>query len=190
MLGGFLLFKWEGPALIGTVCESPRLSLFMHKAARKDHFGNDDGCSPLSPTSLCGVLVSGSVSRLRPPPPPPRCHTYLLRAVVCVQAWHLVTSLLLLRGRRGAYGTGLALVASLAAGGPALTQRGKKHLHRVVHATVRVLAALCFRTRLCCTSCFAACSCTKQSGILSPVTSLAGGAGCRRVVCLGPTLGS
>ena len=116
--------------------------------------------------------------------------SHLLRTVVCVQAWHLVTSLLLLRGRHGAYGTGLALVASLAAGGPALTQRGKKHLHRVVHATVRVLAALCFRTRLCCTSCFAACSCTKQSGILSPVTSLAGGAGCRRVVCLGPTLGS
>ena len=29
------------------------------------------------------------------------------------QAWHLVTSIFTLRGRRGTYGTGLALVTSL-----------------------------------------------------------------------------
>ena len=33
------------------------------------------------------------------------------------------------------------------------------------------------------------CSCTKQSDLWSPVTSLAGGAGWRGLVCLGPTLG-
>ena len=38
-------------------------------------------------------------------------------------------------------------------------------------------------------SCFAACSCTKQTDVMSSVTSLAGGAVWRGCLCLGPTLG-
>ena len=38
-------------------------------------------------------------------------------------------------------------------------------------------------------SCFAACSCIKQTDVMSSVTSLAGGAGWCGCVCLGPTLG-
>ena len=42
------------------------------------------------------------------------------------QAWHLATSAFLLRGRRGTYGTGLALVARLGAGDAAALLRGKR----------------------------------------------------------------
>ena len=38
-------------------------------------------------------------------------------------------------------------------------------------------------------SCFAVCSCTKQTDVVSSITSLAGGAGWCGCVCLGPTLG-
>ena len=38
-----------------------------------------------------------------------------LTLVLAWQAWHLVTSTFVLRGRRGAYGSGLALVARLGA---------------------------------------------------------------------------
>ena len=51
------------------------------------------------------------------------------------QAWHLVTSNIVLRGRRGAYGTGLALVARL----------GRICQHHLLHT----LSHIIFHTQLC-----------------------------------------
>ena len=100
------------------------------------------------PTSLCGVLVFGSASRPPPParllpspPPVTTCaHTQLVHTPLLITP--LVTPLLVhtqlvftllvhtqlvitftLRGRRGTYGTGLALVARLVRHGAVTPRR-------------------------------------------------------------------
>ena len=61
------------------------------------------------PTSLCGALVFDSLSV-----PPPSRHLRRLRPLfVAHHLSHTATSTFVLPGRRGTYGTGLALVARL-----------------------------------------------------------------------------
>ena len=58
------------------------------------------------------------------------------------------------------------------------------------HAVVHASAVCCFSTRLCSVSCHGGCPCANQVDILSPVTSVACGAGWRGLVCFARRPGS